>query len=157
MKELQDAVHAFHRATGYDDRWDQRVVGLADEKLRAALIMEEAAETVAAILGIDGKALHESWRHSVVLAQNAAVKQWPPADLPGDFPAAVDGLCDLMYVIVGAALRWGVDLGPLFAEVHRANMAKAGGPVREDGKRLKPPGWTPPDIEGELRKQGWNG
>ena len=29
-------------------------------------------------------------------------------------------------------------------------MAKAGGPLREDGKRLKPPGWTPPDIAGVL-------
>jgi predicted HAD superfamily Cof-like phosphohydrolase len=26
---------------------------------------------------------------------------------------------------------------------------------REDGKIMKPPGWTPPDIEGELKKQGW--
>jgi predicted HAD superfamily Cof-like phosphohydrolase len=26
---------------------------------------------------------------------------------------------------------------------------------REDGKIEKPPGWTPPDIEGELREQGW--
>ena len=42
-------------------------------------------------------------------------------------------------------------------EVHRANMAKAGGPRRhEDGKLLKPVGWSPPDIEGELKKQGWS-
>jgi predicted HAD superfamily Cof-like phosphohydrolase len=26
---------------------------------------------------------------------------------------------------------------------------------REDGKIMKPPGWTPPDVEGELKKQGW--
>lgn len=26
---------------------------------------------------------------------------------------------------------------------------------REDGKIQKPPGWKPPDIEGELRAQGW--
>lgn len=26
---------------------------------------------------------------------------------------------------------------------------------REDGKILKPPGWTPPDIKGCLRAQGW--
>jgi len=29
--------------------------------------------------------------------------------------------------------------------------------VRDDGKVIKPPSWSPPDIEGELRKQGWNG
>jgi hypothetical protein len=26
---------------------------------------------------------------------------------------------------------------------------------RADGKILKPEGWKPPDIEGELRAQGW--
>ncbi len=25
--------------------------------------------------------------------------------------------------------------------------------MREDGKWIKPPGWTPPDIEGVLRRQ----
>ena len=44
---------------------------------------------------------------------------------------------------------------PVADEIQRTNMAKVGGPVREDGKRLKPPGWQPPDIEGELKKQGW--
>jgi predicted HAD superfamily Cof-like phosphohydrolase len=40
-------------------------------------------------------------------------------------------------------------------EVHRANMAKAGGPKRADGKHMKPEGWTPPDVAGELVKQWW--
>jgi predicted HAD superfamily Cof-like phosphohydrolase len=45
----------------------------------------------------------------------------------------------------------GIDLGPFFAEIHRTNMEKAGGPVRpSDGKILKPPGWKPPDIVGML-------
>jgi hypothetical protein len=32
-------------------------------------------------------------------------------------------------------------------------MAKVGGPVRPDGKKLKPEGWQPPDIAGILRAQ----
>lgn len=51
----------------------------------------------------------------------------------------------------------GIDLGPVFEEVHRANMAKVGGPTRADGKILKPEGWTPPDVAGVLRRQGWSG
>jgi HNH endonuclease len=35
------------------------------------------------------------------------------------------------------------------------NWKHLGGPVAANGKRLKPEGWTPPDIEGELKKQGW--
>ncbi len=74
-----------------------------------------------------------------------------------EFLYAVDGLVDTIYVCLGAALEWGIDLDPLFREVHRANMAKEGGSFRSDGKILKGAGWTPPDIEGELRKQGWDG
>lgn len=39
-----------------------------------------------------------------------------------------------------------VDLRPFFREVHRTNMHKLTGPVREDGKQLKPVGWKPPRI-----------
>lgn len=70
----------------------------------------------------------------------------------GDLVESIDGLCDLLCVVYGTALEFGVDLGPFWDEVHRTNMAKADGPVREDGKRLKPPGWTPPDIQGVLNR-----
>jgi predicted HAD superfamily Cof-like phosphohydrolase len=69
----------------------------------------------------------------------------------GDLVGAIDGMCDLLCVVYGTALEFGIDLAPFWDEVHRSNMAKAGGPVRDDGKRLKPAGWTPPDIEGVLR------
>lgn len=72
------------------------------------------------------------------------------AILAGDLVEAIDGLCDLLCVTYGAAAEFGVDLAPFWNEVHRTNMAKAGGPMREDGKRLKPPGWQPPDIAGIL-------
>ena len=68
-----------------------------------------------------------------------------------------DGLADIDYVVEGTRLEFGIDGDAIAEEVHRANMAKAGGPIAPNGKRLKPPGWTPPDIEGELRKQRWSG
>jgi predicted HAD superfamily Cof-like phosphohydrolase len=64
----------------------------------------------------------------------------------GDLLGAIDGMCDVLCVIYGTAAEFGVDLAPFWDEVHRTNMAKAGGPVREDGKRLKPEGWQPPDL-----------
>ena len=70
----------------------------------------------------------------------------------GDFECAIDGLCDLAYVVFQAAAVWGIDLQEFFDEVHRANMAKEGGGKRADGKILKPAGWTPPDIAGILRR-----
>lgn len=71
----------------------------------------------------------------------------------GDLVMAIDGLCDLLCVIYGAALEWGVDLAPFFEEVHRSNMTKVGGPKRHDGKQLKPEGWEPPEIGRVLRDQ----
>jgi predicted HAD superfamily Cof-like phosphohydrolase len=71
----------------------------------------------------------------------------------GNMVECIDALCDLAYVVYGAALELGVVLDPFFREVHRANMDKAGGPVRDDGKILKPEGWQPPDIAGVLRTE----
>lgn len=71
----------------------------------------------------------------------------------GDLVEAIDGICDLLYVAIGTAVEFGIDLEPFFDEVHRSNMAKDGGGKDADGKSLKPPGWTPPDIKGELERQ----
>jgi len=73
-----------------------------------------------------------------------------------NLPKAADACIDQLYVIIGNLLAMGIDPRPLFDAVHAANMAKVGGPV-VNGKTMKPEGWKPPDIEGELKKQGWEG
>lgn len=71
-----------------------------------------------------------------------------------DLVGIADGLADLIYVAVGTAIELGIPLDRVWDEVHRSNMAKRGGPVREDGKRLKPEGWQPPDIKRALGMEG---
>ena len=71
-----------------------------------------------------------------------------------DFIEMVDALADLLVVVYGAAVEMGVDLEPVFAEVHRSNMSKNGG-KDAGGKILKGPDWSPPDILGVLRRQGF--
>ena len=117
-------------------------------RLRASLVMEEAIEFLEACFGAN--AYTGALRAQADVVINACAVHI-------DLVEAVDALADIDYVVEGSRLEFGIDGGPIAAEVHRANMAKVGGPVREDGKRLKPPGWTPPDIAGELRKQGWRG
>ena len=78
-----------------------------------------------------------------------------PALLDDDLVGAADAMADSIYVIVGTALEYGIPLAAVWAAVQAANMAKvdpATGLVRrrEDGKVLKPEGWTPPDIEAVL-------
>lgn len=64
-----------------------------------------------------------------------------------------DALADLTYIIMGTAITYGIDLRDVWTEVQRSNMAKEGGAIRPDGKVLKPPGWTPPDVSGCLNRQ----
>jgi predicted HAD superfamily Cof-like phosphohydrolase len=75
----------------------------------------------------------------------------------GDLVEIADGCVDLIYVALGTAISYGIDLEPLFCAVHRANMAKFKYGVRKDadGKVLKPPDWKAPPIEALLLAQGW--
>jgi len=68
----------------------------------------------------------------------------------GDMVEAIDGMCDLLYVVLGTAVSFGIDIEKYFAEVHRTNMLKSGGMTRADGKTLKPPGWRAPRISDML-------
>jgi len=72
----------------------------------------------------------------------------------GDFVEMVDALADILVVTYGAAIEMGVDLEPVFAEVHRSNMSKDGG-KDAGGKILKGPGFRPPDVLGALARQGY--
>lgn len=62
----------------------------------------------------------------------------------------LDALADLVYVAYGCALDCGFDLDAALAEVHRSNLSKLmpDGTVlrRDDGKVLKGPNFTPPDL-----------
>lgn len=64
-----------------------------------------------------------------------------------------DGLADLIYVCLYTANAYGIDMEPVWNEVQRTNMAKKGGPIREDGKAMKPTGWEPPNIKAILEAQ----
>ena len=76
------------------------------------------------------------------------------AILEKDLPKIADGIIDSIVVLLGLAVVYGIDVGPIWEEVHKANMSKVDGPVREDGKRLKPSEWKPPDVEKILKEQG---
>jgi predicted HAD superfamily Cof-like phosphohydrolase len=65
-----------------------------------------------------------------------------------DLVKIADGLVDLVYVIVGTAIAYGIDLTPVWAVVHRANMEKVREGIKsESGKVLKPDGWKSPESE----------
>jgi predicted HAD superfamily Cof-like phosphohydrolase len=71
-----------------------------------------------------------------------------------DLVAIAKELADLLYVVYGTAVSCGIDLEPVFREVHRSNMSKINGHKRADGKWVKPPDYSPARIQPILDEQG---
>ena len=70
----------------------------------------------------------------------------------------VDALIDILVVTIGALHSMGADAEGAWKEVMRTNFAKIDketGKVRkrEDGKVLKPLGWTPPELAPFITKK----
>jgi len=67
-----------------------------------------------------------------------------------DLVEIADALADMLYIMYGTALAYGIPLDEIFDEVHRSNLSKLGADgkpiVREDGKILKGPDFFKPDI-----------
>lgn len=137
MNPWQANVEAFHKTAG---QTIGETPALRNAEFRARLIAEEAKETLEAITGL-------KWK--------VEPTEEKTADGPG-LADALDGFCDLIYVILGSAIEFGIrDLQPYWDEVQRSNMDKFPGGIctrNEFGKVTKPKGWKPPDIAGVLER-----
>lgn len=52
------------------------------------------------------------------------LEEYHKAALAGDLVETADAIADLLYVVLGAAALHGIDIQPIFDEVHRSNMTK---------------------------------
>ena len=88
------------------------------------------------------------------------VQEYVAGASAGDIVNIAQELADIIYVTYGAALVHGIDLDPVIAEVHRANMSKLdedGKPVlRDDGKVLKSNLFKKADVESIIAAQSAN-
>lgn len=122
-------VAEFHAAFGHPINECPQLGEFKLAKLRLDLLREELGELAGAVLAEDSVEI-------------------------------LDALCDLQYVLDGAFLALGFhqlkEAG--MAEVHRSNMSKLGEdgkPIyREDGKVMKGPNYSPPDLRAVFRKHG---
>jgi predicted HAD superfamily Cof-like phosphohydrolase len=173
MSKLREQVAEFHRV--FEHPCVDRPSIPPDERVRFRLrfIVEEVFEALEATFGKDDR-LDNAASHLESLIEERSISV--------DLPTLADAFADIDYVVEGARLEFGINGDPIADEVHRANMAKltyekcaakgCGAPNcgqwnrvgeylhryalrRADGKTLKPADWRPPDIAGELRKQGW--
>jgi predicted HAD superfamily Cof-like phosphohydrolase len=132
-KNWERNVAAFHKATGQPVVYTPVLDPDPDLiKMRMDLITEEFDETIDALITLDPNA--------------------PMLEYLQQCAEVIDGLADLIYVCLGTGLALGLPVSEVWDEVQRANMDKVSGPVRSDGKRLKPEGWEPPAIERIVRE-----
>jgi predicted HAD superfamily Cof-like phosphohydrolase len=69
----------------------------------------------------------------------------------GHIVKVADALADIAYAVYGTAWRFGIPLDAVIAEVHRSNMTKTASPG--DGKAIKGPGYSPPNIAAVLKNE----
>ena len=129
MNREQEMVREWHQVAGRHHPYpDTPTVELARCRLRYSLIQEELFEL-------------------------------DDAMDDGNLVEVADALGDLLFVVYGTAVEYGIDLEPVFAEICRSNMSKVNpetGEVelRPDGKILKGPWFSPPDLAPILEAQG---
>lgn len=97
-------------------------------------------------------------RHALIAEE---LQEFYEAIAADDLVEIADALGDLMYVVHGAAIEYGIPLDDAFREIHDSNMSKLGEdgkPIhREDGKVLKGPNFDEPKIAAVLKDAGWPG
>ena len=82
-------------------------------------------------------------------------REYCEAESADDMTEIADALGDMMVIIAGTALEYGIPLDEVLIEIMRSNHDKFPDGIvrrRDDGKILKPEGWTPPDVEGVLER-----
>ncbi len=139
-------MREFHRAFAVPIASDAPGVDRDRVHLRMDLVAEEFGELIGAVYGPGAQQV----------MRTAFLRARADDDGSRDTVAAADALGDLVYVLYGMALECGIPLPAVLAQIHAANMSKLGPDgrplYREDGKVLKGPGYTAPDVAGVLRR-----
>ena len=119
-----DKVRDFMKTFGQEVKTEPELPDKETAKLRIELIVEELNELI-------------------------------DANEDKDLIGIADALTDILYVTYGAGHAFGIDLDSCFREVQRSNMSKLGEdgkPIyREDGKVLKGPNYSEPDLKKTLQ------
>ena len=130
LQNREDIVQEFHSKFKHpiDEQWTTTLL-----ELRLKLIREES-----------GEVMEEFVNMLMDLERGKPVSTIQKTKL-------LKELCDLQYVLSGAAVALGLDIQTAFIRVHNSNMSKLGDdgkPVyREDGKIIKGDNYKPPNLE----------
>lgn len=140
MEKEQQMVREFHEKAGAVINAEPTVIDSPTRLLRLDLINEEWKELVEAM--------------GYTNIEGCPINMTDVDEPPYDHVAVADAIGDLLYVVLGTAISCGIDITQIFHEIHRSNMTKfIDGQRRPDGKWLKGPSYTPPNISRLIKIQ----
>lgn len=123
----------------------------SDVQLRCNLILEETLEFLEACLGKTDDFFEYL---SAIRFAADGIRNTKTEIVDIDLEEAFDAVVDIEVINLGTALTFGFPVEEGFAEVHRSNMTKVleDGTclLRDDGKIIKPEGYSPPDLKSIL-------
>ena len=139
---MEDQVRAFHEKNGYPV--DQEIGSECRWQLEECKDM--MAEWSVAISSTAHSMLDKDPAMYRLHLMMEELSETCGALLTHDRVKLADGLGDLLYVIVGTFVTYGIPMQPVFDEIHRANMSKK---KRTDNDiRMRNKGdWKPPQLE----------
>jgi predicted HAD superfamily Cof-like phosphohydrolase len=131
QESREDLVRRFAEAMGQSTDVENPSINLI--QFRQKLILEEVAELGDELVVAMGEAMLRG-----KVSTETKIK-------------ILKELADVQYVVSGLAVAFGLPLEQAFVRVHNSNMSKLdenGKPIyRDDGKVLKGPNYTPPNLQ----------
>jgi len=145
MTTMKDRLQAFRTAAEIPSPDSPTIPPTKELKLALRILTEEFCEVYEKFYPRTGARLKD-------LALTVIDDESVTPCIPPVYEVAHE-LGDVAYVTENFFKSIGVDSEPVHDEIQRANLDKAKGPRRADGKVLKPEGWRPADIKSVIEKQ----
>lgn len=132
--------------------------------LRIRLMVEEllgAIDPNEFLVDENGQLIQDVGAYTELLIKNKS-NELVASILKGDLVGIADGIADVLYVVIGTAIAYGINIQEVFNEVHRSNLSKTVWNEEEQrytiekdeyGKGIKPPTYSPAEIEPIIHRQ----
>lgn len=146
--EFERAILSFQAKVGAPSPFlisDSAPADYTDEIFKAAIILRQVSTKLKACFKATKDQRH--LRAELMIEELAEALE---AMYDRDEVALLDGLADLMYVVVGTATQFKLPIESAFWEVHRSNMTKHRAAADHAGDKGKGPDYSPPNLKGVL-------
>ena len=153
MKHAQNCIREMMEAFGQKVRYEPHLPGdISEDMFEGLLFLSSRLQQI-----IESHPQSDTSSKERILRIHLLMEEFAEylhAEAVDDIVKIADGLGDMIVIIVGTALSYGIPIDRVFEEIHKSNMSKLGPdgkPIKNDkGKVMKGPDYFRPDIQGVL-------